>query len=59
MAQSLLIKIPDIMSVSLLVIYGAYGNGDERKKKIEAEGYDYNRVQSCVNDLLKLMEKYK
>lgn len=59
MAESLLIKIPDIMSVSLLVIYGAYGNGDERKKKLEAEGYDYKRVQSCVNDLLKIMEKYK
>jgi hypothetical protein len=59
MAQSLLIKIPDIISVSLMVIYGMYGNGDERKKKLEAEGYDYSRVQSCVNDLLKLMEKYK
>ena len=47
------------MSVSIMVIYGVYGNGDERKKKLEAEGYDYSRVQSCVNDLLKIMEKYK
>lgn len=59
MVESLLIKIPDTVSVSLMVMYGAYGNGDDRKKKLEAEGYDYNRVQSCVNDLLKIMEKYK
>lgn len=31
------------------VINGEYGNGEERKKKLEAEGYDYNTVQSAVN----------
>lgn len=42
-----------IEQVAKDVIAGKYGNGDERKKKIEAEGYDYNAVQSKVNELLK------
>lgn len=31
------------------VINGEYGNGDERKKKLEAEGYDYRKIQNAVN----------
>lgn len=31
------------------VINGEYGNGDERKKKLEAEGYDYREIQNAVN----------
>lgn len=34
------------------VIAGKYGNGDERRKKIEAEGYDYAEVQAKVNQIL-------
>lgn len=34
------------------VIKGLYGNGEERKKKLAAEGYDYNAVQSIVNKLV-------
>ena len=49
----------ETISVALLVIAGVYGNGDERKQKLKSEGYDPAKVQSCVNDLLKLMEKYK
>ena len=54
-----MIKIPDVVSVALLVISGSYGNGDERKAKLTSEGYDYTKVQGCVNDLLKLIDKYK
>lgn len=54
-----MIKLPDIVSVALLVINGEYGNGDERKTKLMSEGYDYTKVQGCVNDLLKLIDKYK
>lgn len=57
--ESILIKIPDVMSVALLVIAGNYGNGDERKQKLQAEGYNYSKVQSCVNDLIKLISKYQ
>lgn len=35
------------------VIAGEYGNGDERKHKLEAEGYDYRSVQDTVNEILK------
>ena len=35
------------------VIRGKYGNGEERKKKLEAEGYNYQEIQNIVNNLLK------
>ena len=34
------------------VIAGKWGNGQERKDKLTAAGYDYNAVQSKVNELL-------
>ena len=34
------------------VIAGKYGNGAERVRKIEADGYDYNIVQQKVNEML-------
>lgn len=35
------------------VIRGDWSNGEERKKRLIAAGYDYNEVQAHVNDLLK------
>lgn len=35
------------------VIAGAWGNGDDRKNRITAAGYDYNAVQAKVNELSK------
>lgn len=35
------------------VIEGKWGNGDERKKKLEAAGYDYSAVQKIVNEKMK------
>lgn len=32
------------------IMAGEYGNGDERKRRLEAEGYDYNTIQSAVNE---------
>lgn len=34
------------------VIDGKWGNNPERKKKLEAAGYDYNAVQKKVNELI-------
>lgn len=34
------------------VIDGKWGNGSDRKKKLEAAGYDYSKVQAKVNELL-------
>ena len=34
------------------VINGAWGNGDDRKNRLTAAGYDYNAIQSIVNQKL-------
>ena len=34
------------------VIQGDWGNGEERKERLEAAGYDYDTVQQRVNELL-------
>ena len=41
-----------ITQVAKDVIAGKYGNGATRKKKLEAEGYNYKEVQKKVNELL-------
>ena len=42
-----------IHSVALEVIAGKWGNGSDRKKKLDAAGYDYTAVQKEVNNILK------
>lgn len=54
-----MIKIPDTVSVAIMVLAGKYGNGDERRVKLSSEGYNYTKVQSCVNELIKLFNNYK
>ena len=39
------------------VLAGKYGNGDERKRRLEAEGYDYTEVQKAVNNGVKNSKK--
>ena len=51
-------EIPPVVSTAFEVLAGKYGVGDDRRKALEKEGYDYNRVQGCVNELVKLMNKY-
>lgn len=34
------------------VISGMWGNGSDRKARLEAAGYDYNKVQAKVNEIL-------
>ena len=34
------------------VIAGQWGNGDDRKRRLTAAGYNYNTIQSIVNQLL-------
>lgn len=38
---------------AIRVINGYYGNGDNRKKKLEKDGYSYEKVQGIVDILLK------
>lgn len=35
------------------VIEGKWGNGEERKRRLTANGYDYNTIQAKVNDMIK------
>lgn len=35
------------------VIRGDWGNGEERKQKLVAAGYDYSVIQKKVNEILK------
>lgn len=41
-----------VEEVAKKVVNGEYGNGADRKAKLEAEGYNYNEVQDRVNALL-------
>lgn len=45
-------KKKGVTEIAQEVIAGKWGNGDSRKKKLEAAGYDYNAVQKKVNELL-------
>ena len=42
-----------IDEVAKAVIRGDYGNGEDRKSKLEAAGYNYKDVQNRVNQLLR------
>lgn len=42
-----------VAQIAKEVIEGKWGNGEERKKKLKAAGYDYNAVQKEVNKQLK------
>ena len=42
-----------ITEVAREVIYGKWGNGAERKRRLSEAGYDYDAVQAEVNRLLK------
>lgn len=56
--KTTLLELPMIVSVAFEVLANQYGTGEERKKALEEAGLDYNRVQSCVNELVKLLKKY-
>lgn len=58
MNETYLIELTPIVTLALEVMCGKYGTGEERKRTLEAMGYDYNRVQSCVNELIDVMERY-
>lgn len=39
--------------VAFEVIFGKWGSGKERKKRLIKAGYNYDKIQSIVNDILK------
>lgn len=46
------VKSKSIKEVAEEIIKGLWGNGEERKQKLESEGYDYKEVQEIVNKLI-------
>ena len=45
-------NVSDIDTIAQEVIMGEWGNGDERKERLENSGYDYQAIQSRVDELL-------
>ena len=56
--NTVMIEITPVVAIALEVIAGKWGAGEERKKTLEKAGYNYNKIQKCVNDLIALIEKY-
>lgn len=44
--------VSDLTGIAKEVIEGLWGNGEYRKKKLALAGYDYQRVQAKVNEIL-------
>ena len=42
----------DVDTLAKEVINGNWGNGDDRKNRLTQAGYDYNKVQARVNEIL-------
>lgn len=58
MSKFALLNLPETIGVALMVIAGEFGNGEEREKALKDSGYDYNKVQKCVNELYPIFKKY-
>lgn len=52
------LKLPQTIAVAIEVINDVYGTGEKRKKALENCGYDYNKIQACVDELFPLFKKY-
>lgn len=58
MSEIKMYSLPTIVAVAILVIGGHYGNGTERTKRLNADGFDPAAVQKCVNELLPIIKRY-
>lgn len=45
--------LKDVKTIAQEVLDGKWGNGTDRKNALEAAGYDYQEVQTLVNELVK------
>lgn len=54
-----ILKIPQTIAIAIEVINNVYGTGEERKKALESSGYNYDEIQSCVNELFPIFQKYE
>lgn len=56
--NTVMIELTQTVSLAFEVLAGMWGNNEERRTRLTEAGYNYNEVQSCVNDLVKLMKRY-
>ena len=52
------LKMPETIAIAIEVINDIYGTGENRKKNLTIAGYDYFKVQACVDELFPLFKKY-
>ena len=54
-------RIPccETVYVAICVIANDYGTGEDRARRLKNAGYDPQKIQQCVNDLIALNEKYR
>lgn len=54
-------RIPccEAVYVAICVIANDYGAGEDRVRRLKSAGYNPERIQQCVNDLIALNEKYR
>lgn len=52
-------KLSKTMYGAILVLSGEYGTGAERIAGLKEDGFDSAKVQECVNDLVKVRNKYE
>ncbi len=52
-ADDIMIPVKSVDELAREVIRGDWGNGDERKKRLIAAGYDYYAIQARVSQLMK------
>lgn len=52
------LKIPEIIAIAIEVINDIYGTGENRKKNLTTAGYDYLKVQACVDELFPIFQKF-
>lgn len=52
------LKLSEEILVSLSVLGGYYGAGQERIDGLRSDGYDPDQIQKCVNDLYRVFEKW-
>lgn len=53
-----MLQLPETVGVAIAVWCGHYGVSPERERLLAEDGYNPEKIQDCVNDIGKLVEKY-
>lgn len=56
--ECMIMELSPVVALAFEVLAGKWDTGSKRKKKLESAGYDYEKIQRCVNDLVSIIERY-